>query len=124
MFTSTINEVKLMGNVAKKPELKEAINGSLHCRVDLATNRSYVDQHGEIHEFTDWIPVRFWRGHAKNANAFLEKGTRVHIEGRLETYSRMKNGERVYRMEVVATKMIVIDKKEKKYDMSDKKILS
>lgn len=114
MNTSTVNEVKLIGYVPNKTELREAINGTLFCSINIATHESYVDQHGEIHRKTDWLPVKFWGHIAINANNFLEKGTKVYIEGKLTTYSKLVEGERIYKVEVMATKMISLNKNEKK----------
>lgn len=122
MYTSTVNEVKILGYAASKPELRESKNGNPYCFLNIATHRSYVDQDGEIHTITDWLPVQFWGRIAINACNFLNKGSKVYIEGSLDTYSKLIEGERIYKVQVVASKMINLIRNEKNFDISDKKI--
>lgn len=112
MYTSNVNEVKIIGYSPNKPVLRTARNGNPYCVTNIATHRTYVDRHGEIHEKTEWLPVRFWAGLAIEANKSMDKGSEVSIKGRIVTFSMMKDGRRIYKVEVEATELKLVDKEE------------
>jgi single-strand DNA-binding protein len=73
----------------------------------VATNRRWKDQQsGEWKEETDWHNVVLWKN--ENLAQFLTKGKQVYVEGRLQTRSYEKNGEKKYSTEVVADDVILL----------------
>jgi len=78
-----INKVTLIGNAGAEPELKQLENGTLVCRLSLATNESYKDKAGEWQTQTEWHQVIFWRDLADRAAHQIKKGTLVYLEGKI-----------------------------------------
>jgi len=112
---SDLNEVILMGNAVKEPEVKFTVNGSKYCLLSIATNRSYK-QEEEWKDETTFHNVVLWGRLAEHAEERILKGTRVHIKGRIVNRS-WKDEERDvtrYRTEIVANSLILIARYQQK----------
>ena len=95
-----LNKVMLIGNLRKDAETRHTQSGTAVTNFSLATARSVKNgQTGEWRDETDWHDVVLWRG--ENVAQYLTKGTQVYIEGRLQTRSWEKDGQKHYRTEVV-----------------------
>ena len=107
-----INRVELMGNLTSDPELRQTNSGTAVCSVGMATNRRYQSQ-DEWREETEFHNLVLW---AKRAESFVQrtkKGTRVYVEGRLQTRSwDADDGSKRYKTEVVVSRVILIDRYE------------
>ncbi|GIV97669.1 MAG: single-stranded DNA-binding protein [Herpetosiphonaceae bacterium] len=77
----------------------------------VASNRSWKSTDGQTHEDTEWFSVVAWNKLGEICNQYLTKGTRVYIEGRLQTRSwdDPQTGEKRYKTEVIANDMIILD---------------
>ncbi len=107
-----INNVTLVGRLTKDPEMKYVNEISL-CQFNLAVDRNYKSAGGERE--ADFIPIKAWRGLAETCVNNLSKGRLIGITGRLQTSSwEMENGQRGYRMEVVADEVTFLDQKREK----------
>jgi single-strand DNA-binding protein len=83
-----INKAILIGNLGKDPALSYTQSGTAACRFSLATSESYSPSGGgERKERTDWHNIVVWGGRAEAVNKYLHKGSRVYIEGRIESRS-------------------------------------
>ncbi|VAW97128.1 Single-stranded DNA-binding protein, partial [hydrothermal vent metagenome] len=81
-----INKVILIGNLGQDPEVKYMPNGGAVTNVTVATSDSWKDKNtGEMQERTEWHRVVFFRRLAEIAGEYLKKGSKVYIEGRLQT---------------------------------------
>lgn len=100
-----INKVILYGNLTRDPELKALPSGSSVTSFSLATNRVYKDAQGVRQEAVDYHNVVVFGAQAENAAKYLKKGGGVFIEGRLQTRSWEKDGQKQYRTEVVADRV-------------------
>ncbi len=108
----TLNKVLLIGRLGADPEYRVAPNGAPVVNFNLATNIVWRDQEGNQQERTDWHRVVAWRQLAETANQFLKKGSRVYVEGRLQTRTyEDRNGVRRWVTEVVAEKIQFLDTK-------------
>lgn len=112
MLKGTLNEVRLIAQLAKSPILRKAKNGTCYCIMDVATFKPYVNDNGELKERTEWIPLKFWGDLAENAAKMLNRGSIISVLGRIDSYSFEKNGNRVYKTEVVAEQLKVLNKEE------------
>lgn len=113
-----INNVTLVGRLTKDPEMKY-VNDIPLCSFNLAVDRNFKNTSGERE--ADFIPVKAWRGTAEICINNLTKGRLIGIIGRLQTSSwEMGNGQRGYRMEVIADEVAFLDQKKEK--MQDKQI--
>lgn len=108
---ATLNKVLLIGNVGTDPEMRFTPNGNAVTSFRIATNRVYTTSEGERKQETEWFTVVTWRKLAESCNQFLTKGQRVYVEGSLRT--RMwegQDGQRRSRVEVVANRVLFLDK--------------
>jgi single-strand DNA-binding protein len=100
-----INKVIIYGNLTRDPELKALPSGSHVATFSLATNRVYKDAQGARQEATDYHNIVVFGKQAENAAQYLKKGGGVFIEGRLQTRSWEKEGQKQYRTEIVADRV-------------------
>jgi single-strand DNA-binding protein len=98
------NNVTLVGNVTRDPELRFNASGLSMATFGLAVNRRWPDrQSGEWHEATSFFDIVCWRELADNVTASLPKGARVVVTGRMEQRSwETENGEKRSKIEVIA----------------------
>jgi len=105
-----LNKVMLIGSLGHDPEIRCSSNGTAMACFSLGVGRVWVAPDGERREVTDWFSVVTWRRLAELCAQQLGKGSRVYVEGRLETRcSEDAQGQRRYRTEVVASDLIVLD---------------
>jgi len=106
-----INKVILIGNLGKDPEVRYASNGNAIANITLATSESWKDKNtGEQVDKTEWHRVVFFNRLAEIAGEYLKKGSKVYIEGKLQTRKwQDKSGQDRYTTEVVASEMQMLD---------------
>jgi single-strand DNA-binding protein len=102
----------IIGNLGSDPEMRYTPAGRPVTSFSLATSRSWVTSDGEQREATEWFRVVAWGNLAEICNRYLSKGSRVYVEGRLQTRSWENQGQKHYRTEVVANEMVLLDAKE------------
>ena len=108
----TLNKVMIIGRVGQDPELKYTPSGAAVTNFSVATNMVWKDQDGNNQEKTEWHRVVVWRKQAENAGQYLKKGTRVYVEGRLQTRSwQDQNGVTRYITEIVADVFQMLESK-------------
>jgi len=99
-MAKSVNRVTLLGNLGKDAETKFTPAGQARTTFTLATSRRWKDQQtGDWKEETDWHSCVVWR--AENLANYLLKGKQVYVEGRLQTRSWDKDGQKHYMTEVV-----------------------
>ena len=104
-----VNKVILIGNLGADPEVKYTPSGSAVVNVNLATNDSWTDRNGEKQERTEWHRLVFWSKLAEIAGQYLHKGSKVYVEGRLQTRQYDKDGQKHYTTEIVVNDMQMLD---------------
>lgn len=108
----TVNRVILLGRLGQDPELRYTPSGAAVTTLSVATNEVWKDSDGNKQERTEWHRIVLWRKLAEIAGEFLKKGSRVYIEGRLQTRSwEDKEGVKRYMTEVIADTMTMMDTK-------------
>lgn len=108
-----LNKVMLLGHLGKDPDLKYTSNGNAVTKFSLATTESWKDASGNQVERTEWHNIVIWGKLAEISNQYLKKGSKAYFEGRITTRSyEDKEGVKKYITEVVATDMIMLDRKE------------
>ena len=96
-----MNRVVLVGRLTAKPELRYTSSNVPYARFSIAVNRTFANAQGERQ--ADFINVIIWRKQAENVCNFLDKGSLVSLEGRLQSGSYDdKDGNKRYTLEVVA----------------------
>lgn len=98
----SLNQVTLMGNLTRDPELRQTPNGQNVVGFSLALNRSYKDQAGEWQEATDYVDVVAWGPLAERVSQYLSRGSRALVQGRLQSRSWEQEGQKRSKVEVLA----------------------
>lgn len=99
----SFNQVILMGNLTRDPELKAIPSGQSVVQFGLALNRSYKDSaSGEWKEATDFVDVTAWGPLAERVAQYCQKGKQVLVNGRLQSRSWEQDGQKRSKVEVVA----------------------
>ncbi|MBC8494463.1 MAG: single-stranded DNA-binding protein [Candidatus Thioglobus sp.] len=100
-----INKVILVGNLGQKPEVKYASNGNAIANLSVATSESWTDKNtGQKQEKTEWHRVSLFGKLAEIAGQYLDKGSKVYVEGKLQTRKwQDQSGADRYTTEVVVS---------------------
>ena len=104
----SVNKVILIGNLGADPELKYTPSQRPLCNLRIATTEVYKDKSGQRQEKTEWHRVTVWGDQAENCNKYLAKGRSVYVEGRLQTRSYDKDGQKHYATDVVADRVVFL----------------
>lgn len=105
----SFNQVILMGNLTRDPDLRQTPNGQSVCSFSLALNRSYKSQDGEWQEVTDYIDIVAWGPLGERVAQYLTKGRRCLVNGRLQSRSWEQDGQKRSKVEVVASDVTFLD---------------
>ena len=98
----SFNQVVLMGNLTRDPELRATPNGQQVCSFSLALNRSYKGADGNWQEATDFIDVVAWGPLGERVAQYLSKGRPCLVNGRLQSRAWEQEGQKRSKVEVVA----------------------
>lgn len=106
-----VNKVILIGNLGRDPEIRYMPNGGAVANLALATSESWKDKNtGEQQEKTEWHRVVLFRRLAEIAGEYLKKGSKVYIEGKLQTKKWQDNqGQDRYTTEIVGDELQMLD---------------
>ncbi len=103
---ASLNKVFLIGNLTRAPELRYTPNGTAVSDLRLAVNRAYTTQSGEKRQETYFLTVVVWGKQAETCGEYLDKGSPILVEGRLQTREwEGKDGQRRNVVEVVAERI-------------------
>jgi single-strand DNA-binding protein len=102
-----LNRVMLLGNLGADPELRVTQGGQAVLKLRLATNETYLDRNNVRQDRTEWHRVTVWGRRAEALGKILQKGDLLFVEGRLQTSSYEKNGEKRYSTEVIANNIVL-----------------
>lgn len=98
----SFNQVILMGNLTRDPELRQTPGGTNVCSFSLALNRSYKGQDGNWQEATDYVDIVAWGPLGERIAQYLTKGRACLVTGRLQSRSWEQDGQKRSKVEVVA----------------------
>ena len=113
MSSRGINKVILIGNIGKDPDVKYMPSGEAVANITVATSEAWKDKTtGEQVERTEWHRVVFFRRLAEVVGEYLKKGSKVYIEGKLQTRKwQGQDGQDRYTTEIIANEMQMLDGK-------------
>lgn len=107
-----LNKVMLIGRVTQDPEVRTTPSGASVANFSIATNLTWVDKQGQKQDKAEFHNIVAWRKLGEICGQYLRKGSKIYLEGRLETRSwEDQSGVRKYRTEVIADNMIMLDRK-------------
>lgn len=105
----SLNQVTLMGNLTRDPELRQTPTGQNVTSFSLALNRAYKNASGEWQEATDYIDCVCWGPLAERVAQYLSKGRRCLVQGRLQSRSWEQDGNKRSKVEVLANDVTFLD---------------
>ncbi len=106
-----LNKVMIIGNLTRDPETRTTPAGQTVASFSVATNLIWNDQSGQQQKKTEFHNVVAWRKLADICSQYLKKGSKVYIEGRLQTTEWTgQDGNKRYRTEIVVENLIMLDK--------------
>jgi single-strand DNA-binding protein len=110
MSGKSVNKVILLGNLGRDPEVKYMASGTPVAKLALATNERYKDKDGQWQDRTEWHNIVLWQRLAEIAGEYLKKGSKVYIEGKLQTRSweDKQTNQKRYMTEVVANDLVLL----------------
>ena len=112
MARSGIKKVILVGNLGQDPEVKYTAGGDAVTTLSIATSDSWKDKDtGQDQERTEWHRVVLWRRLAEIAGEYLNKGSKVYVEGQLRTRKWEQEGQTRYTTEIIARELQFLDSK-------------
>ena len=112
-MTRGLNKVMIIGHLGGEPEMRFTASGRPVVTFNVATTRGWTNNNGEQQEETEWFHVVAWGGLAELCKQRLHKGSRVYVEGRLQTRSwESPDHHRHYRTELVAQEIIFLENRE------------
>ena len=105
-----INKVILVGNVGGDPETRYMPNGNAVTNITLATSETWKDKNnGEQQERTEWHRITFYQRLAEIVAEYVKKGSKLYVEGRLQTRSWEQDGIKRYATDIIANEMQMLD---------------
>lgn len=109
----SINKVILLGFVGQQPNIKTFDNGDKIASFSLATTeRAFKTKEGhEVPEKTEWHNIQVSRGLAKIVESYVQKGSKIYIEGKIKQRSWEKDGIKHFSTEIIAENIELLDKK-------------
>ena len=110
-MSNGLNKVLIIGNLGSDPEIKYTSSGSAVANLSIATSERWKDKNtGEQKEQVEWHRVVLFSRLAEIAEQYLKKGSKVFVEGKLQTRDwEDKEGKKRYTTEVIAKEMTMLD---------------
>lgn len=112
MASRGVNKAILVGNLGDNPEVRYMPNGKAVANLSLATSESWKDQQGQLQEKTEWHRLTMYDRLAEIAGEYLKKGSKIYVEGKLQTrkWQDQQRQDR-YTTEVICKEMQMLDSK-------------
>lgn len=107
-----LNKAMIIGNITRDPDVRQTANGSTVASFSVATNFFWNDPQGQRQERVEFHNIVAWRKLAEICGQYLRKGSKVYVEGRLQTrdWIDKASGQKRYTTEIVAENMIMLDR--------------
>ena len=108
----SVNKVILIGALGTDPQMRYLPNGDAVCNFSIATDEGYKDKNtGQKVDKTEWHRIVAFRRLAEIMGEYLQKGSLIYIEGKLQTREWEKDGVKRYTTEILANHMTMLDSK-------------
>ena len=105
----SVNQVIMMGNLTRDPELRQTPSGQTVCNFGVALNRAYKGQNGDWQEATDFVNCVAWGPLGERIGQYVHKGSRVLVQGSLRSSSWEQDGQKRSKLEVWANDVTFLD---------------
>lgn len=105
-----LNRATIIGRLTRDPELRSLASGRSVASFSVATNRQWADPNGQKQKQVEYHNIVVWSKLAETASQYLHKGSRVYVEGRLQTREWTgQDGAKRSRTEIVCDNFIMLD---------------
>ena len=104
----SVNSVFIVGHLGADPEVKHMQNNRAVCNLSVATSEQWKDKSGQKQEKTEWHRISVFGEQAESCGKYLAKGRLVAIQGKLQTRSYEKDGQKHYATDVVADRVVFL----------------
>ena len=112
MASRGVNKAIIVGNVGSDPDIRTMPNGNQVVNLSIATSDEWKDKNtGDKKEKTEWHRCVFFNKIADIAAKYVNKGSKIYVEGRLQTRSYEQDGVKKYSTEIVVNDMQMLDSK-------------
>ena len=108
-MAKSLNRWQGIGNLGGDVELKYTPAGKAVANFTVACNESWKDDAGNMQEKVEWVRIVAWEKLAEICSQYLKKGSKVYVEGKLQTRSWEKDGQKHFATEVVINNMLMLD---------------
>jgi len=106
-----LNKAMVIGNLTRDPEMRTTPSGQNVASFSVATSMTWTDNAGQQQKKTEFHNIVAWRKLADICGQYLKKGSKVYVEGRLQTTDWTgQDGVKRYRTEIVTENMIMLDR--------------
>lgn len=106
-----LNKAMIIGNLTRDPEMRNTPSGAQVASFSVATSLVWTDQSGQQQKKSEFHNIVAWRKLAEICGQYLRKGSKVYVEGRLQTTEWTgQDGIKRYRTEIVLENMIMLDR--------------
>lgn len=107
----SLNKAMLIGNVGQDPEIRHMPNGSAVANLSVATSETWKDKNtGDKQEKTEWHRVVVFGNLANIVESYVRKGSKLYIEGKIQTRSWEQDGAKKYSTEIVANQLQMLNR--------------
>lgn len=110
-MSGSLNKVMLIGNLGADPEVRNTPSGAQVANFRVACTENWTDQAGQRQERTEWVTVVVWNKSAEIAQKYLRKGSKVYVEGKLQTrqWEDKNSGGKRFATEVICDNFVMLD---------------
>ena len=115
----SLNKCLIIGNLGRDPEMRYTPSGAAVTQFSVAVNRNTKDEAGEWKKETEWFRVVLFRDQAERAAEWLRKGSKVFVEGRIQTRQYEKDGQTHYMTELIADRFANLDPRQRDEEGGD-----
>lgn len=113
-MSKSVNKVILLGNVGKDPEIRTTPGGTMVGNLTLATSDRQKDAQGNWQDRTEWHNLVTFGRTAEIVRDYVKKGSKLYVEGKIQTRSWEKDGAKHYRTEVIVNDLSLLSGGEKR----------
>jgi single-strand DNA-binding protein len=108
-MSQSVNNVILIGNLGRDPELRQTTSGIPVCNISIATSEKWKSADGEDRERTEWHEIVVWRSAAEFLAQYARKGSQVYVEGRIQSSDYTdKTGAERQKKQIVASRVVLL----------------
>lgn len=105
----SVNKWIGLGNVGKDPDIRATSGGSTVANLSIACTDRRKDAQGNWQDFTEWVPLVAFGRTAEIVRDYAKKGSKLYVEGKIQTRSWEKDGQKHYRTEILVNELVLLD---------------